>query len=96
MRRDRVNLLVVTTDYLFVIRPQNFIEGKQGSILDQNIIMMERLQDIYEYRVMMSPELHIEPKPGKQMEEPRIVQAGFFLVVVAAVEQNTGANRPQK
>jgi len=96
MRRDRVNLLVITTDYLFVIRPQNFIEGKQGAILDQNLIMIERLKDIYEYRVMMSPELHIEPRAGKQTEEPRIVPAGFFLVVVSAVDQNTGANRPQK
>lgn len=57
--------------------------------------MFERLKDIFEYRVMMSPELHIEPKAGKHQEEPRIVPAGFFLVVVSAVVQSTGSNRPQ-
>ena len=96
MRRDRVNLLVITTDYLFVIRPQNFIEGKQGSILDQNVNLMERLSDIFEYRVMMSPPLQIEAKPGKHTEEPVVIQPGFFLIVVSAVAQSTGTNRPQK
>lgn len=85
MRRGRANLLVLTTDYLLVMRPQNFSIGKQATKLDQSVILLERLSNIYEYKVLMSQELHLEPKAGKS-SEPQLVQAGFFLVVVAAVD----------
>ena len=90
MHRGRVNLLVLTTDFLLVMRPQNFSIGKQGLKLDQSVILLERLSDIFEYKVLMSPELHLGAKKDKTAQGS-LVQSGFFLVVVATVDMPTGA-----
>lgn len=57
--------------------------------MDQSVILLERLSNVFEYKVLMSPELHLEAK-GKAAE-PTLVPAGFFLVVVATADAPTGA-----
>lgn len=94
MYRDRVNLLVVTTDYLLVLKPLNFQNSKQRAKLDQSIILMEKLRNLYEYKVMMSPEFYLDN--NKQGRKGRTkIQAGFFFVAVATEDPANASHSQQ-
>jgi len=94
MYRDRVNLLVVTTDYLLVLKPLNFQNSKQRAKLDQSIILMEKLRNLYEYKVMMSPEFYLDNNKQGQKGRTKI-QAGFFFVAVATEDPANASHSQQ-
>lgn len=58
--------------------------------------MLEKLDDIFEYRVSVSPETEDKAKSGSDKNMSKKKEAGFFLELVAAVEEDTAKRSPLK
>ena len=87
--QSKITILIITTDYIFLVEPANFIDTRKDQILQKHVLFKEKLQNLVDYKVMKSPEQYLQLKGSDRLQQS---PGACFLSLITA--ETSGKSHP--